>query len=164
MIEKKIFKDQFKRAEELYNFQKLPGSFTGGKGNLAGAIGEIVIYDFFYSGGRDVKHEGTKDFDLLIDEYKVDVKTKRRNVKPKPNYLCSVADWNTTQKCDFYFFVSLNLIYKKAYLMGYISPADFYEKAFFLKKGESDGQGTGYKAPADCYNLRYSELNDFKVI
>ena len=41
----KISKEQIERAKKLYPFQKLRGSITKGKGNLIGAVGEIIVYD-----------------------------------------------------------------------------------------------------------------------
>lgn len=139
---------------------KLRNSITSGDGNLAAFIGEFAAQ--IVIGGEILN---TFEFDIRDDSgITWDVKTKRRTVKPRVKYNCSVADFNTNQKCDRYCFVTLfNLDY--AYVLGWISKEDFYKKAKFFKKGEVDEQsppGKTFRFTADCYNLETKELNEFK--
>jgi len=156
----KISKEQIGRAKKLYTFNELKGSITKGKSNIYGALGEIIIYDLNKKKGLNVDFNSTYDYDLIIENYKVDVKTKRTTVIPKSNYLCSISSFNTRQKCDFYFFLRINENLKDCYLLGYKKKIDFFNEATFNKKGSLDVNGWTFKD--DCYNLKIENLNEFK--
>ena len=152
-------KNQIEIAKNLYSFVELNGSITKGQSNIYGALGEVVVYDFFKGKGFDVSNNSTYDYDLIINNHKVDVKTKRTNVIPKDDYLCSISAFNTRQKCDFYFFLRINENMQDCYLLGYKSKFDFYQEAIFNKKGDKDVNGWDFKD--DCFNLAISKLNKF---
>lgn len=152
-----ISDEQMKRAKELFEFKRLNNSITKGEGNLAGALGEILMADKFKG-----KQANTFDYDIIIQGFYIDVKTKRFTAKftPNPNWNLNIPDFNTTQKCDYYCFVGMADDYKRAYFYGFIKRDDFYKKAVFGKKGEIDPNGNGtWTFRADCYNLLISELN-----
>lgn len=161
MIELNITKEQIKKAKELYEFNSLKGSITNGESNIYGALGEVVTYDYLMLKGHNVNFKSTYDYDMLVDTYKVDVKTKRTTVKPKDYYFCSISSFNTKQKCDFYFFVRVKEDYSKAYLLGYISKTKFYNQSIFKRKGDLDTNG--FKFKDDCYNIEVKQLNSFKL-
>ena len=56
-----ITKPQLKRAKELFDFKELNNSITKGEGNLAGAVGEIIVKDAYGGIG-----ENTYDYDTII--------------------------------------------------------------------------------------------------
>lgn len=157
MIELQISETQKQRAKALYPFTSLNGSITSGKSNIYGAIGEVVIFDYFSN--HTIDHRATYDYDMVIDGYTVDVKTKHTTVKPKPNYNCSISAFNTKQKCDYYFFCRALKDLSKIYLLGYISKIKFFQSATFNKKGEYDANGFYFKD--DCYNLPIKYLHQF---
>ena len=156
VISLKITKNQINRAKELYSFKELNGSITKGISNIYGAIGEIIIHDYY-----NAKFESTYDYDLIIGDYKIDVKTKRTTVVPKDHYLCSITAFNIKQKCDYYFFVRVNENMEDCYLLGYKAKEDFFLEAKFAKKGDLDVNGWRFKD--DCYNLEIGRLSKFKV-
>ena len=87
MIEIPINDDYMNRArEKASTVGILQGSITGGTSNVVGAIGELVVADSI-----NAKQINTYDYDLVKDGMRIDVKTKRCNTKPLPNYDCSVA-------------------------------------------------------------------------
>jgi hypothetical protein len=155
----KITKDQLHRAQNHYDFKVLNNSFTNGEGNIYGALGEIIIHDLAKENNLQVDFNSTYDYDLIIDGLKVDVKTKRTTVIPHNDFLCSIAAYNTTQKCDYYFFVRINENMEDAYLCGYKSKVDFFNEAFFASKGSKDINGWIFKE--DCYNLMIEQTNQF---
>lgn len=157
MVEIIITQEQRKRAQELYDFEELNNSITKGRSNKFGAIGEVITADYFKEQGRSVDTDSTYDYDLIVDGYKIDVKSKHTNFKPQPNYLVTVADFNTAQKCDFYLFAIILKDLSKGWLVGYINRVKFYDVSTFNKKGEFDA-GV-YHFPADCYNLQIKDLN-----
>ena len=100
----------------------------------------------------------TYDYDILVDGYKVDVKTKQTTVKPKPFYECSVANYNTRQLCDVYAFVRVLKDLSKGWYLGSIKKQDYFSKAVYLRKGDID-PSNNFTVRADCYNLRIQELD-----
>jgi len=158
MIEIDISKDQIKRAKELYDFQNLRGSVTKGKGQIYGAMGEIIVNDYY--GSDRVVFESTYDYDMLIDGYKVDVKTKHANFTPQPSWVCSLPSYNTKQKCDYYIFCTVKKSMDKAWILGAISKQSFFERSEFAKRGTPDKDG--FKFRCDCYNLEVNQLNQIK--
>ena len=155
-----ISSEQIERAKNLYPFKELNGSITMGKSNIYGALGEIVVYDLYTKSGAVVDFSSTYDYDLIIDGHRVDVKTKRTTVTPRPDYLCSISSFNTTQECDFYFFLRINESLKECYILGYKRKADFFNEATFNKKGTLDVNGWAFKD--DSYNLKIEKLEAFK--
>ena len=75
-----------------------------------------------------------------------------------PNYDCSVALHGTEQDCDTYVFVRILCDLRKAWILGGISKANFYDKATLYRKGQIDS-GNGFVFKADCYNLKIGELD-----
>lgn len=145
-----------KKAEEL---GRLRNSITKGQGNLAGFIGEYVAEKVM--GGKIVN---TRDYDIILpDGSKADVKTKRCASEPKPWFECSIADFNTTQKCDKYIFVRVMKDLSKAWVLGEMGKEEYYEQSTFLEKGQFD-PSNNWTCKADCYNVRIDALNEVATI
>ena len=53
----------------------LKRSITRGQGNVYGFLGELVALDVL-----DGLHQNTMDYDIIVDGYKIDVKTKKTTV------------------------------------------------------------------------------------
>ena len=131
---------------------KLHNSILRGKGNMSGFIGEQIAFQIL-----DGKWDNTFDYDLVVNDKKVDVKTKQTSVKPLPHYECSIAKLNTKQKCDAYAFVRILNDFSKGWYLGVLTKEDYYDKATFLRKGDVD-PSNNYTVKADCYNVRIDEL------
>lgn len=159
MIEVEITEQMKQRAwRKAREMGKLKNSITKGDGNIAGFLGEQVA-NFVICG--DISN--TYDYDIVKDGTTYDVKTKRCTSEPKPNYECSVASYNTVQKCDMYVFVRIENIdgkWGRAWVLGYMPKKEYYEKAKKLFKGQRDGDNW-FKVKSDCYNLRIDELYQF---
>lgn len=138
----------------------LNNSIRQGEGNIAGILGELALIRRY----PDAVRVDSYDFDLLLGGKRIEVKTKDRTVVPQPHHECSVANYNTSQKADFYFFVSLHREdagYRSAYLLGYLRPDEFFTRARRLRAGEID-PANGYTVRADCWNVRVSELHPIR--
>ena len=154
MIEISINKDYMRRArEKASTVGILQGSITGGTSNVVGAIGEIIVADSI-----EAKQINTYDYDLVKDGVRIDVKTKRCNTRPLPNYDCSVALHGTKQDCDAYVFVRILTDLSKAWILGGISKQSFYKEATLYRKGDVDSDN-GFMFKADCYNLKIDKLS-----
>lgn len=131
----------------------LNNSILRGKGNIAGFIGEQIALHCL--GGE---WQNTYEYDILMsDGKKIDVKTKQTSVTPLPEYDCSIAKYNTKQKCDSYAFVRVKKDLTVGWYLGMITKDSYFKKARFLKKGTVD-PSNNYKVQADCYNIKIKDL------
>ena len=161
MIEVKITEDMKKRAwAKSREMGVIKNSIMKGDGNIAGFLGEEVAYVVI---GGIINN--TYDYDLVSEDgIKYDVKTKRCTSPPKPYYDCSVANFNTKQKCDRYVFVRIenkNKRWGRAWVLGWLTHDDYFKKARKLTKGQKD-PSNGFIVRADCHNVAISELNKFE--
>lgn len=155
MIEIEITQKQIMRAEMLYKFKALNNSIRKGEGNLTGAIGEIVVFDYYQNKGRNVEHCQHHDFDLMIEGYTVEIKTKGVNTVPLPDGTCHVSNYNSKQDCEFYCFVNVKNDLSTAWLKGMISKNRFDSIKKFKKKGDFDKQ---FQFKCDTWIVLNSEL------
>jgi hypothetical protein len=142
----------------------LRNSITKGAGNVYGFVGELVATRYL-----GALHHNTHDYDVVLPAgpqgFRVDVKTKKVTSKPKPNYLCTVADYNTRQQCDAYVFTRVMDDFSYAYLLGWLTKEQFYKEAKFFKRGDIDPSGNGkWKFTADCYNVQIDQLRPMGVL
>lgn len=160
MIVVDILDEQIEQAQIKANeMGRIRNSIRKGEGNLIGFLGEILFAKHFAG-----EISNTYDYDVIINEKKIDVKTKATTVAPKLNYLATVADFNTKQKCDSYYFVRIDFENRLGYLLGGLTKESFYKKAIFHKQGDQDPDSNlGWTFKADCYNLEISKLKQPKT-
>ena len=157
MIEILINKDQIERAKELYDFYNINNSFTKGESQIYGALGEILFIDYYNL--NNSSHIGHADYDFMFKNKKIEVKTKKSSVQPRPYYLCSLPINSLHQRCDEYVFVRILKDMSKGWICGWISKKDFFTKAFYGKEGEIDPTSKeGFSFKEDCINVPISEL------
>ena len=137
----------------------LHGSITDGNGNVAGFLGEEIIL----AECSDIKRENTYDYDMLLNDMTIDVKTKRCTSKPRDYYECSIADFNTKQKSDIYIFVRVMNDYSKGWILGYKKKNAYFKDAVFHEKGDVD-TNNDFVFKADCYNLAIKDLDKIEDI
>lgn len=153
--------DQKHRAKELFDFKVLNNSITDGNGNIAGALGEVVVCDNY-----NAEQQNTYDYDIIMRNsygkpFKVDVKTKRftQGITPQPNWAAAVSNYNTRQDCDYYCFVGMAYDLSVAYIYGFIQKDIFYKQSIFGKKGAIDPYGNGvWTFASDCYLMQIKDL------
>lgn len=137
----------------------LQNSITHGMGNISGFIGEFLVQNKW--GGNLVN---TYDYDLVLPNgTTVDIKTKRCTSAPKDYYECSIAKFNTKQKCDIYAFVRVEYVndsFGRAWLLGWYPKKEYLENARFLERGRRDGDN-GFIVKADCFNMEIRNLRQF---
>lgn len=151
-----MLEEAITHSEDVFKIKKYAGdSIRKGEGTFYGSLGEIIVRDTL-----GLEHANTFDYDLLLDDIKIEVKTKDRTVPPKLDYEASITRFNPNQDCDGYIFVSLlsrDNIPVKGYIMGYISKEDYFSKCRALKKGDFDPRNN-WRAKCDCYNIEYSKI------
>ncbi len=169
-FDQSMIDEAIKKAEELGSINN---SITSGRGNLAGYLAEIALTK--YLGCKNIscdKGRDKYDYDLIKDGRKIDVKTKRRTVDPKPFFEVSIAGTSKHQKTDTYAFISITFKEKRGmgsqaqyygvesiWLCGFMSKEDYFNKAIFWKKGAVD-PSNGFKVHADMYNMPISSLGE----
>jgi len=141
----------------------LRNSIAQGRGNKAGYVGEYCVMNYLLKNKHDVVEENTYNYDFYIntknkDKLKIDVKTKATGVIPLSYYECSVAEYNTKQKCDVYVFTRILYSLKKLWIVGWLPKQEYFNESTFLKKGSLD-EDNGYEVKASCYNLKIDKLN-----
>jgi len=140
MKEINVSKEQLERAKYLYEFKVLNNSISKGKGNLIGAIGEIVVFDYYINKGKNVIHAQNFQYDLIIENYKIECKTLASNVTPKDYYNCHLSTFNDKQDCDYYCFLHALNDFSKVWIKGMLSKHEVNQLKTFKKKGELDGK------------------------
>ena len=157
MIEVPITQQQIEIAEsKSAEMGLLKNSVTKGEGNVAGFVGELVAAEHI---GAEVQN--TYDYDLLLGDIRIDVKSKRAKFAPRPHYDCSIMGFNTTQKCDYYYFVRIKTDFTVAWLLGAYPKEKYFEDATLYKAGDHDASNN-FTFRADCYNLPISKLKQIK--
>lgn len=165
---KQMINQAVKKAKQL---GEINNSITKGAGNVAGYLSEIAL----------CKHLGCKnvscdpgdykyDFDLLKNDKKIEVKTKRRTVDPQPHYEVSIAESSKHQQTDFYAFMSITFSKKfgfgkdvkyycptSLWLCGFMQSDKYFSYARYLKKGQVDGSN-GFTVKANMFNLPIEKL------
>jgi|TARA_R110000824_G_scaffold208345_4_gene393931 hypothetical protein len=161
MIEIKITEQMKKRAwRKARQMGEINNSITKGDGNIAGFLGEEIANELIKG---DINN--TYDYDIIKSGVTYDVKTKRCTSKPKPYYECSVAAFNTKQKCNYYVFVRIENIkgkWTRAWVLGVYDKGQYFKEARFLKKGQTDGDNN-FRVKANCYNMRIDKLQEVEI-
>jgi hypothetical protein len=156
MIKLQITESQIERAKKLFSFNKLKNSIKEGEGNLLGAIGEIVAFDYYQEQDKLVIHSGDFNFDLLIDGSKIEVKTMEVNATPKEYHECNVSLYNAEQQCDYYLFLNVDSSHSTAYIKGYVSKERFKKIRQLRLKGEKNGS---FEYKCDTFVVLNSQLS-----
>lgn len=135
----------------------LRNSITNGEGNFIAALGELAVKRLVR--GYWVGHY---QYDVLSEEgEKLEVKSVKTTVVPKPHYRVHVCAHNDSQDCDYYVFtrVWLRDDGPVVYVLGKLTPAEFFAKAEFRSRGEKE-PGTGWEVKEDSWSVRIEELEE----
>ena len=132
----KITPEQLERAKHRNTFDVLKNSIKNGEGTYLGSVGEIVLIDYYKNKEVKVEDKQNFDYDFIINDFKIDVKTQSIKYKPKPYFTCHIPNFNIKQDCDFYAFMFINLETNDAYCEGMIRKKDWKLIAKLKKQGE----------------------------
>ena len=129
---------------------ELRTSFTKGKGNMTGFLGEVAFENSFeqfdYVGDESYTH------DYEYKGLKVDVKAKSCTTAPKLDYNASVVSTKFSKfGADVYFFMRVHKGLRKVWLCGWTLKKTIIHKKRFDKRGSLDKDGFRFKA--DGYNI-----------
>ena len=145
------------------NLGGIYNSITKGDGNYAGRLGELALTKHL-----SVEVEDHKDYDIIYEGKKIEVKTKRRAVEPKPDYTVNIAATSLHQKPDIYAFLSMEYLDRDSggnytdllhiWLCGYKNSEQFFEEASFWPKGHPDPPA--FKTHRDMYVMKIKYLDE----
>ena len=145
------------------NLGGIYNSITKGDGNYAGRLGELALAKHL-----GVEVEDSKDYDIIHEGKKIEVKTKRRAVKPQPDYTVNIAATSLHQKPDIYAFLSMEYLDRDSggnyndllniWLCGYKNAEQFFEEASFWPKGTPDPPA--FKTHRDMYVMKIKDLDE----
>jgi len=143
----------------------LRNSITKGKANIAARVAELALSEYL-----GTKPTDNFNHDIFYKDQRIELKTKRRTVKPNSSYDVSVAETSFHQRPDRYCFVSIEFdraegkgINKKYYdikniwYCGDVSLEDFESKSEYWEKGRID-KSNGFKTHVAMRNLPISKL------
>ena len=158
-VEVKITKEMLEEATKLAtkNYVNTKNSLLKGEGNIIGALGEVVFKTVY----PQVIVCNTFDYDFILNQKTIDIKTKTCNSTPQPEFDNSIFAYQK-QKCDEYVFIRILKDNSKAWILGSIPKVEYYKKATFIPKGHVDSSN-GFVNKADKYNLKISELNKMEL-
>ena len=148
-------------SQKAAEMGKLKNSITSGKGNFVGFLGEELVSEYLQA-----RIENTKDYDIVLCGLRYDVKTKTTKKPPQLNYDCSIAAYNTVQKCDGYIFVRIEMEgeeCKCGWILGWLPKEEYFEKAVYWPKNKYD-PSNGYRVKASCYNVKIHELRSVEEL
>ena len=161
MIKRYLTDDQILKAKRLYDFKKLCNSITEGQSQIYGALGEVMVMNFFKLYYENVEYVGSYDFDIKINGKKIDVKTIKTDKEPSKDFNANISAFNITQKTDFYLWCSVAENMKYGYIIGYLEKDEFYKIAQIKKKGEIDWGNWMFKS--DTYTTQIKNIKTFGV-
>jgi hypothetical protein len=155
-ISKEMYSRAFQRAEAM---GAINGSVEKGKGNLIGFLAEEVVSLYL-----NVPILDTRDYDMIYNNVKIDVKAQGCTARPEQNYEVTVYNWNTRQECDIYVFVRVEKYQKnKAWIVGWQGKEQYFTNAVLYKKGDVD-PSNNYVYREDKWNSKISTLRDLEKI
>ncbi len=178
MIQLPYTEEMVKEArKEAVKLGSLNNSILRGAGNVAGFLGEIATTSFL-NADRISNKEGTDKYhhDIIWNNEKCEVKTKRRLKPPLPDYDVSIAATSLHQRpfVESYLFVSLEFerseyrhdiggkVYmglKKIWLVGKKSSKDYFQQATFYPEGQITGSNN-FRTVRDMFNLPIKDLDE----
>lgn len=153
--------DEIIEAKRLYDFKKLRNSITEGQSQIYGALGEVMVMNFFKLYYENVEYVGSYDFDIKINGKKIDVKTIKTDKEPTKDFNANISAYNITQKTDFYLWCSVAENMKYGYIIGYLEKDEFYKIAQLKKKGEIDWGNWVFKS--DTYTTQIKNIKTLDI-
>ena len=167
MIKVNITEAQYIRATQLYQFKSLNESITRGKGNIIGALGEIIVHDTW---NTHLKFPKTPSYhyDLIHEKkhVKIDVKSKKisNHVVPASDFKVSISTngLGVTQECDWYVFCYITENHKSGYILGWYNKHKYLTDSIYKRKGDIDDIGRvlnkGWRFKANGYIMLVGDL------
>ena len=159
MHEFSITEEQRKRAYEIsYPDKVFNQNLTGERAGMIGALGEIMVADYFELEPHRYTGEDDEVYHYDINLWSVKLEVKTMNVYKPPTRMsdCCLTDY-FDQKCDAYVFTAILNDQSKGWIEGWIRKGDFEKKAHYVKAG-TIRERDGFKYQWNNYIVHVSDL------
>jgi hypothetical protein len=161
MIEVRITKWMYEKAKELamidkakYGTHNTIEDICTDDTRLIGKLGEVVTSCYFNTDIRD-----RRDYDVIINQERVEIKSRGVSRKPKLDYLCKI--YKPSIDFDRYIFVFVHSSYTKAWIVGTCSKDEFeYNKHYGCPLIIDWKTAPVYVHTDPCYFNLINELED----
>lgn len=165
MINVKINDDMIRLAQmRADKIGILRNSISSGKGNLIGALGEIIV-SVYLNIDIYTQREFSYNYDILFRNKKIEVKSKTCNSVPLPEYECSLAEYNTIQDCDYYVFTRIRQNLEEGWILGVISKQEFFNVCkVFPKRTPQSNWLNGETFRCNTFNIPINRLKPFSIL
>ena len=130
-------------------------SILNGGGIFLGCLGEAICIEKL-----GAKHVPSYNFDISIDGIAYEVKTKKCSTPPEIDFDATVFDASSHQSAPNYIFIRIYKSLTKAWIIGKISKEEFFQKRYFLPKGNDEGN---LITKADGWNIKHYYLNSMRT-
>ena len=139
---------------------QMQGNYSGNKiqKKTAGFVGQLAAHKFFVGS----EHIDAHDYDLLLGQKRLEVKTATRNIAPRyeRNFWCRIAASNDSQLCDYYIFCQTQWQHKAreqklmhgAWILGFLDVESARNKMHFARKGDVEA-GDEFPEKGDCWKI-----------
>jgi hypothetical protein len=97
-----------------------------------GFLGEYIFVYVF----NGVINDDDWQWDVLIKQKKVDVKTKSCKTVPQGNYLADFPARQKSYNCDSYYFIRVDIEKRTAYMLGGVTKENMYSYGKLYEAGE----------------------------
>jgi hypothetical protein len=128
-----------------------------------GLLGENMVRKYYgipysFSEGFDGGH------DIILNGYKIDVKTMGRTVDPQPHYANNFVAYQKELDCDILYFTSINKKTSTIFFCGWSWKRDFLNEALYFEQDaiRHRDDGTTFKTLAPLYEISNKNLNAIK--
>ena len=156
------------------------GSILEGGGDLLGCLGEVAFKTLLkqkwpLEEKLEIEHLPNRHYDLDVNRFKIDVKSKWAKTTPQKNWEGTVAmgredDSQLPQNVDVFAF--MRILYQEVdgekvpddvgWFIGWLFKTDFYKIAMPIRKGEVDQRSTNtnqFKSHKDQWNVYHYQMN-----
>ncbi len=149
-------------AEQNYTHNRfsLLGQEESKRGNIIGSLGEVMFQHVFL----DAQRMNDYNFDFILDEKLIDIKTKSCNTVPQLDFDVSIFAYSIDiQKCSHYVFCRVLQDFSIGWIVGGISKVAFKLMAEHYDVGDTD-LSNGFTFRKECYNLKIEKLEQLANI
>lgn len=143
------------------------GRFDGDFENqFTGLLGEVMVYEYLFKTTPELKEGNDGGIDMVYKGTSIDVKTMRRNVLAKPEYVNNFLALQMNTKCDVLIFNSYCEPLNTLQICGWIFKKELLERGQLIKKGEFRYRtnGTKFQVLEDTIEIQNSNLRIMRPI
>jgi len=165
-VDKSILEEAKANVKKYNSFNLFGGAYAQ---KLAGEVGRLCLRQFLINNQYQFKedtHIGSKDeFDFIIENKNVSLKTQLINFPPKQEWRCEVFIGQIENPCDYHLFLKTHLKDNVSYICGCISKSEFDNISVLRTAGELlDDNFTPWNVKETKRDVMISQLHDISIL